>query len=254
MVGSTRTKGVAPRRPHDRKRVASTPAKKVAGGKRRVISPNKHALEVRLHRDRLRKWERLVESTVQRWSAMELGDATIRRLKTASRAKGGRPLTHNLFNIGVHDKVKVLVGVQGAKHEGVWIDSKVVAVRQLRLNHPKVVKRKLLNSKGEVEEMPSSVVVVEDTRGAKPRRDHGMLICVDDWQVIPQSFFGQRSHALLEAKLCKRRAAGANSLLDDGSMLSQNSDGRQVKVIPRGRRCFPRGEFPEDRFADSDDE
>ncbi len=83
-------------------------------------------------------------NTIKMWSAIPESVDWTRRMKTASRACGGRPTTHNIFDIRVGEKVKVLTGVVGTERKGEWTESRVVGVRQLRLNHPKVTIRKCL--------------------------------------------------------------------------------------------------------------
>jgi len=83
------------------------------------------------------------------------------------------------------------------------------------------------------------IAVRRETGQLGGRRDSSYLVGVHDWQVIPECFFGKRSYALLEARLCKNRKAGKNTLIDGMQMLSQDCAGRCVKVRPRGRVLTP---------------
>ena len=134
-----------------------------------------------------------------KWSATKVSPDVDRRLRTAARKGGARPLTHNLFDLGPGDRVQVLVGVHGRQHEGRWIQSKVVAIRTLRMNHPKVVVRRATTPEGVVS-LPSSVVVVEDRLPeTKSRRDSSYLLCVHDWQAVLVAFYGRKPQARLNS-------------------------------------------------------
>ena len=252
MVGMKRTRGVAPRRTHDAKRVGSTVAKVAAGARRRKKAPVASSLRARRCRSRQQNWEKLVTHAIQKWTATPESEATLRRLKTAARAKGSRPLSHNIFELLPNEDVMVLTGVKGKKREGVWMRTRILAVRKLQMNHSKLTRRQCVSAKGIVQ-LPSSAVVVED-RSAKKRlrRDTAYVRCVHDWQVVPFFFWGKRSYALAEVRAIRRKAAGKSGLADEGDMLSQDNKKKVVKVKPRAR-CVLAEENWEDRFMDEDD-
>ena len=63
----------------------------------------------------------------------------------------------------------------------------------------------------------------------KARPDHSYVVAVHDWQVIHRSFFGKKSHALLEARLCRRRKSGSGTLMEGEDILSQTREKKTVK-------------------------
>jgi hypothetical protein len=167
-------------------------------------------------------------------------------MKTAARQKGARPLTHNIYELCIGERVKVLTSVTGASREGVWIDSVIVAKRELTKNSPKVLMR-AYELEGEVKEMPSSCIVVDTLydakkeKTAKPKKlkkSSAYLLCVHDWQVVPLKFWGKKgARSIVETRHCRRRKAGLSGVASVNGrvvkMLSQDSNGERTRVAPR---------------------
>lgn len=238
------------------KRVGRTARKSAAGSAKRKTRVTSSAVRSRVHRAKAAtSTEVLVANTIKKWSAEPESTDWTRRMKTASRAAGGRPSTHNIFDMKVGEKVKVLTGVSGKERKGEWVESRVVAVRQLRLNHPKVTTRQCLIL-GEQKALPSSVVVVEEALKKKNKKSKGYLKCVHDWQAIPSFFFNKKHYAILEVRHIQRTKRGQSSLVEVGGrpadMLSQSSNGSLVKVKPRGRVVTPGRNFEWHRDSDSE--
>jgi hypothetical protein len=230
-MGSKRTAGALSRRSHNAKRVASTPAKKRASATRVVTTPKPSTVRSRISRGNQKSWESIVDTAVRAWSSSCPGVEVERRLKTAARKKGGRPLSHNIYDIQPGEKVMVLHSVTGRERLATWKQHKVIATRQLRRNHSRAIIRHMTTPAGIVE-VPSSVVVVEDTLGR--RRDRSYISAFHDWQCIPTRFFTKRNYAVLEARHCRRKSAGKKGLVDGGDMVYLTPMGWK-KVRPRCR-------------------
>ena len=251
-MGAPRTSscGVSP----NRKRVASTVAKKVAGAKRRKALPAKSTVRARKSRASATPAVVNVNSVVAAWSAEEESPNWTRRMMTAARAKGARPMTHDVFAIAVHNNVKVLTCIKGRSRQAVWRDARVVAVRRLRATHRKAVLRKVLVPG--VEEpavLPSSIVVYDSLvyRKSAPgelKQSCSYLNVCHDWQCIPTGFFGKKKHSIVQCRRARRSKQGLGGLVDfrgrGVDLLTPttgryapggkaNKKGSLVKVVPR---------------------
>lgn len=233
----------------NRRRVGKTARKAEAGLKRRQ-KDNKRSSTLRSRKHRLHSTpdQVLVNNIVRKWHEAPECASWLQRMKTAARARGARPLTHNLYDLRPGEKVQVLTDVFGKAREGVWNESVIVACRQLRSDHPKAILRKFVQE-GEVGTIPSSVVVIDKLFGEK-ERNHGLkkscsyLQAVHDWQVVPLRFWkkgGKKgARAVLWARQCRRRKEGKGGLLDvnkkPATMLTKSSGKKVQTVKVRGLR------------------